>query len=80
MSQVYGTPTNDPADKSSDKTSNETGKKQERKPAGFKHDLPAPQAGSLDAPIEKATRAAVRSIRDYLEDFSQRAADKYYKP
>ena len=80
LSQVLGTPNNDPADNSSDNSSNETGEEQEKKPTGFKHDLPAPQTGTLDAAIEKATRAAVRGIRDYLEDFSQRAADKYYKP
>merc|ERR1712050_272302 len=33
LSQVYVTPTNDPADNSS----NETGEEQEKKPAGFKH-------------------------------------------
>ena len=71
LSQYGETPTNN--------SSNESGEEQETKPAGFKHDLPAPQAGTLDAAIEKATRAAVRGIRDYLEDFSQRAADKYYQ-
>ena len=42
LSQVNGTPTNDPADSSSDNSSNETGEEQEKKSAGFKHDLPAP--------------------------------------
>ena len=77
LSQVNATPTNDPADSSSDNSSNETGEEQEKKSAGFKHDLPAPQAGTLDAAIEKATRAAVRGIRDYLESFSQNTAEHF---
>jgi len=36
------------------------------KKSGFKHDLPAPQEGSLDAAIEKATRAAVVVVKDKL--------------
>ena len=49
----------------------------DKESAGFKHDLPAPQEGTLDAAIEKATRAAVRSIRDYLETFSQDTAEHF---
>jgi len=54
-------------------------KEEEKNPSpGFKHDLPAPQEGTLDASIEKATRAAVTLVRDYLESFSQSVAEHYY--
>jgi len=56
-------------------------KEEEKNPhpnPGFKHDLPAPQEGTLDASIEKATRAAVTLVRDYLESFSQSVAEHYY--
>jgi len=50
-----------------------------KKESGFHHDLPAPQDGTLDAAIEKATRAAVTSIRNFLESFAQDTANHYSK-
>jgi len=46
-------------------SANDDSTEPEKKP-GFKHDLPAPQEGSLDAAIEKATRAAVVVVKDKL--------------
>jgi len=43
----------------------------------FQHNLPAPQDRTLDAAIEKATRAYVTGIRNFLESFAQDTAYHY---
>jgi len=41
------------------------------------HVLPAPQDGTLDAAIEKATRVGVSMVRQYLDSFSESMARSY---
>jgi len=41
------------------------------------HVLPAPQDGTLDAAIEKATRVGVSMVRQYLDSFSENMARSY---